>query len=268
MDFRKHNSQFAAYLDNDLSPGERATLQAHLKECLSCYRKWSSLNKTQQILKRLPILDPPEHLHTLVLARVKARHFSQHPWFFAKVPRWLPWAAGVAALLVISVTFWQLIPSPLPWQSFAPDSQRGILTRNGTSEEQSAKFTATKRSTDSSDPVMVLKVKDFSRADLELDSMLRSFAGPMLTEREAVRPVRSSSVRLIDVQVPGQRLPHLLRELHKIGYLDHSQVQRYKLAIPRHKKAVSVRIVVVTNGSDGETRRGGRSAREAVGSGE
>lgn len=258
MDCWKYQSQFTAYLDNDLSPGERETLQAHLKECLSCYRKWSSLHKTQEILNRLPVLDPPEHLSALVMARVKGRDFRQRPWFFAKIPRWLSFAAGVAALLVISLTLWQLRPSLLPWESFSPGSQKSVVTRNGPSEKPAARFPATKRSTDSSGPVMVLMVKDFSSADQELASMLRSFARPPLTEREPVRPVRSSSARLIDVQVPGQRLPHLLRELRKIGHLDYSQVESQKLATPRHKKAFSIRIVVVTYGSAGETRRDGR----------
>jgi hypothetical protein len=52
--------------------------------------------------------------------------------------------------------------------------------------------------------------------------------------------------------VPGQRFSHLLRELHKIGHLDQSQVEVHRLASPQKQKAISLRIVVVGNGSDVE----------------
>ena len=45
------------------------------------------------------------------------------------------------------------------------------------------------------------------------------------------------------------------RELHKIGHLDQSQVESQKLANPGQQKQVSIRIVVVSNGSDVEIRQ-------------
>jgi hypothetical protein len=104
---------------------------------------------------------------------------------------------------------------------------------------------------------MVLRVKDFSRADQELQSMLRSFTRPPLPERESSRSPHARSARLFQLQVPGQRLPHLLRELHKIGHLDQSQVESQKLANPGQQKqvSISIRIVVVSNGSDVEIRQ-------------
>jgi hypothetical protein len=50
-------------------------------------------------------------------------------------------------------------------------------------------------------------------------------------------------------------LPHLLRELHKIGHLDQSQVESHKLANSGRQEQVSIRIVVVSNGSDVEIRQ-------------
>ncbi len=256
MDCRNYQSQFTAYLDDDLSPGERGALQAHLKECLSCYRDWSLLHKTHEILERMQVLDPPQHLSALVLARVKDRYFRQRFRFPANLPRWLPLTAGVAVLLAISLTLWRLMPLSTIRQLSPPASQKSVVTTHGSSQQPVAEVPVTKRSFDSSGTVMVLKVKDFSRADQELDSMLRAFARPTPPEREreSVRSVRSSSARLFDVQVPGQRLPHLLRELHKIGHLDPSQVESHTLDIPRHKKAISIRIVVVTNGPDVKLR--------------
>jgi hypothetical protein len=52
--------------------------------------------------------------------------------------------------------------------------------------------------------------------------------------------------------VPEQRFSHLLRELHKIGHLDQSHVELHRSSNPQKQKAISLRIVVVGNGSDVE----------------
>ena len=85
--------------------------------------------------------------------------------------------------------------------------------------------------------------------------MLRSFARPPLPERQSPRSPHAGSARLFQLQIPGQRLPHLLRELHKIGHLDQGQVESQKLANPGQQEQVSIRIVVVSNGSDVEIRQ-------------
>ncbi len=255
MDCRKYESQFNDYLDGELSSRDREALQSHLKECLTCYRKWSSLQKTHEILHQLPTFNPPKHLIAVVMARLKNRRLRERSWFFANFPRWLPLGVGVAAVLLISFTLWQVLPSPLSWRSLTSGSHDNILDATESSVQPSAKFTIRKRNSSTSVPVMVLRVKDFSRADQELESMLRSFNRPVLPEKESIRSLRSSSARLIDVKVPGQRFPHLLRELDKIGHLDRSQVESHKLADPQQQKAISIRIVVITNGSDMEIRR-------------
>ena len=84
--------------------------------------------------------------------------------------------------------------------------------------------------------------------------MLRSIYGPMFAP---TRPLNSSSARLIDIKVPGQRFSHLLRELHKIGHLDQSQVEISGSVNPQKQKAISIRIVVVGNGSDVEIHQVG-----------
>ena len=255
MNCGKYQSQFNDYLDGDLSLRERKKLQHHLKECLGCYRKWSSLQKTQEILHQLPTLDPPEHLSAVVMARLKNRRLHRPPWFSANLPRWLPLGVGATLLFLISVGLWQVMPSQYPWQSLFPSSRKNIATTTRPAEQSPETYKMRKGDSDSSAPVMVLRVKDFSRADQELQSMLRSFTRPPLPERESSRFPNARSARLIQLQVPGQRLPHLPRELHKIGHLDQSQVERQKLANPGQQKQISIRIVVVSNGSDVEIRQ-------------
>ena len=162
-----------------------------------------------------------------------------------------------ALLLLISVVLWQVMPSQYPWQSLFPSSRKNVATSTLPAEQSQETLTIRKGDPGSSVPVMVLRVKDFSRADQELQSMLRSFTRPPLPERESSRSPHARSARLFQLQVPGQRLPHLLRELHKIGHLDQSQVESQKLANPGQHKQVSIpiRIVVVGNESDVEIRQ-------------
>lgn len=253
MDCLKYHAQFTAYLDGDLQPEERKAMASHLKECLLCYRKYHSLQKMQAVLNRLPDLDPPEHLSGLVMARLRERQFRQSFWPVAITPRWLPLGVGVAALLFVSLIIWQLMPSPLPVP--APADQKSMITTTSPAEQSVATVKTTERNFGSPGPVMVLKVKDFSRVNQQLEAMLRAFSQTMAQERESVRPVRSSSARLIDVQVPGQQFQDLIRELHKMGHLDPGQLESQDFSSPRQAKAISIRIIVVSNGKDTEVLR-------------
>ena len=254
MECRKYTSQFNDYLDGELSLEERETLQFHLRKCLSCYRKWNSLQKTKEILSRLPNLHPPAHLSAVVMARLKERRLRKLIWPFTYLPRWLPLGMGAAVVLLISLTLWQVLLPSFSLRSLV-SGQNNNLTIGEPASQPAAKFTTRRGAGQTPVPVMVLRVKDFSRADRELESMLRSISGPMAQEREPTRPLNSSSARLIDVEVPGQRFSHLLRELQRIGHLDQSQVEVHRLANPQKQKAISLRIVVVGNGSDVEIRQ-------------
>ena len=179
MDCPQYQSQFNLYLDGELTPPEQQKLQSHLRECLLCYRKWSSLQHTQELLRQLPALDPPEHLSAVVMARLKERGFRQSLWFLPGLPRWLPLGVGFAAVILISIALWQVLPSPYSWQSFLSDSKRSLLTTDGHSEDPAGRITSPmQRDSGQYTPVMVLRVKDFSSADRELETMLRSFDRP------------------------------------------------------------------------------------------
>jgi hypothetical protein len=254
MECPKYESQFNDYLDGELSPKEREALQSHLRKCLSCYRKWNSLHKTKEILSRLPKLNPPSHLSAVVMASLKDRGLRRLTRPFAYLPKWFSLGAAAALLLLFSLTLWQVLLPSSSLRSLLSE-QNNTLTISETPGQSTAKFTTTREGAQTPVPVMVLRVKDFSRADRELKSMLRSISDPMVQEREPIRALNSSSARLIDVRVPGQRFSHLIRELHKIGHLDQSQVEIHRLANPQQQEAIFLRIVVVGNGSDVEVQQ-------------
>ncbi|UCG13404.1 MAG: zf-HC2 domain-containing protein [Deltaproteobacteria bacterium] len=258
MDCRKYQLQFQLHLDGDLSPEERQLLQAHLTECLPCYRKWSSLQKTRELLRQLPDLDPPDHVRTDVMAQLKEHHQRQRPWFLADRRQWLPVGVALTALLVISVAVWQLLPSPFSWKESSSSASKSSVSHALPSDVPTAKFSASNKNQGAAAPVVILKVKDFSRANQELRSVLRSFASPQLQEKQGVRPVRSSSIWLIDIPVPDGRYRHLLQELHKIGHLDRRQLEDLGLSTPSSQQSISFRLVVVSSGTEAETRQRGK----------
>ncbi len=266
MDCSEHQAQFTVFLDGDLATEARDRLQAHLKECLNCYRRWCLLQETQRVLNQLPELDPPEHLGALTMARLKRRRFPGLSWLSASIPRWIPVGIGVAALLFTSVALWRSMPSRFFRQSLESSSHKSTTSKGTAARQPEARFTGSQRSYSSDGPVMVLKVKDFSRVDQELESVLRSFSQSMLPRREPARSVRSSSARLIDFQISGQQFPRLIRELGKMGHLDHAAVDSHKLASSNRPKSISIRIVVVSNGKGTEIWQEGKSYQKATGS--
>jgi hypothetical protein len=203
------------------------------------------------MLQKLPEMDPPPFLSAVVMARMKHNRSRRHPLISSAFFRWASLGASVAILLVFSVVMWQIIPSNLSWP--LPGNSKTRLASEVLPDRSPSKLTVTRRNSNSSDSVVIIKVKDFSRADRQLTSLLRTFAPSMVEEQKRVQAVRSSSARLFDLQVPGQRFPYLIRELNKIGYLDPEQVTSETFDTPRHRKAVSIRLVVISNETDAQT---------------
>jgi hypothetical protein len=245
MDCRNSQTQFSVYLDGELSSREREQLQSHLKECLACYRQWVSLQKSVNLLQNLPDIDPPAHLSPVVMAKLNERHFHQRAGMFTDRHRWLSLAVAVAATVAISVALWQILPSTLTWHSVSRNTSERVVAREAPTDRPSAQLATSERSGVAAGPVMVLRVEDFSRADQELESLLRSFSQPTLQGERPGRPAHSSSARLIDFRVPGQNYTHFIRELHKIGNLDEDQVIQYRESSRRQPLPVSIRIIVV-----------------------
>lgn len=237
MDCRKYRAQFSDYLDGGLPTGERRALQAHLKACLPCYRSWCSFQRSVGALRRLPSIEPPEHLTSLTIARLNDRCPRPHLRLFDGIRGWMTLGAGITTLLVLCLIVWWRSPLPAPWSS---------RTNPGKARSQRPQ-TIAPRST--SPQVVVLKVQDVDRADRELSTLLKTFATPMMPKRQPDPAVRSRAARLIQVRVPPRHYPHLVRELVKIGYLDGPQDFNEQMTLGGHPEhdPVGVDIVVITD---------------------
>jgi hypothetical protein len=253
MNCQQYQDKFQHHLDGELSLEETASLQSHLKECLPCYRKWISLHKSVEMLRQLPELEPPGHLDAVIMARLRNDRWGQRSWISPDLFRWATFGASLAVLLVFSIALWRAIPANLTWRSYLPGGSDTKIAAERLADRSAAELAVTGSNPASARPVVVLKVKDFSRADQQLASLLRSFARPTRRQQELTHSLSSSSARLFDLQVPGQRFPHLIRELHKIGHLDPEQLKSHELSSPGQHQAMSIRIVIITNGKGPDT---------------
>ena len=72
MTHRRIRARLSEYLDRKLPPEQRSTVEAHLAECADCSAQLSELERTVDLLRRLPDPEPPPYLAQAVMARVEA----------------------------------------------------------------------------------------------------------------------------------------------------------------------------------------------------
>ncbi|MCS6964108.1 anti-sigma factor [Thermoflexus sp.] len=105
--------RLSLYLDGRLDPGERARVEAHLRDCATCARSWETLRWTVQALRALPPVRAP-------------RSFALRPEQVARVPQpvgWLrrtAWAMAAALILVLGLDFALSLGRIAPGPAMAP----------------------------------------------------------------------------------------------------------------------------------------------------
>jgi len=105
--------QLSSYLDRQVSPAERATIDAHLQQCSECRAELESLRQTVAMLHSLPRVAVPRAF-TLSEAQAGIRRPAAAPGWFGGLARGL---GAVAAIAVVAfVAFSVLRPEQAPWQ--------------------------------------------------------------------------------------------------------------------------------------------------------
>jgi hypothetical protein len=106
--------RLSAYLDEELPPGERAVVEAHLAACPACAAFLAELAAVDEAAAAQPV-EAPEGYFEAFPARVRARLRPAKATAFAarRMPVWT-WAAAAALLLAVvtPLTLRQLRPSP------------------------------------------------------------------------------------------------------------------------------------------------------------
>lgn len=102
----------SAYLDQQTSPAERATIDAHLEQCTECRAELDSLRQTVAMLHSLPRVAVPRAF-TLSEAQAGIRRPSTTPGWFGGLARGLAAVAAIALVAFVAVTL--LRPEQAPW---------------------------------------------------------------------------------------------------------------------------------------------------------
>lgn len=115
--------RLSLYLDDRLSPEERARVEAHLRACAACARSWETLRWTVQALRALPPVPAP-------------RAFQVRPEDVAPaarpVPRlrWAAWAMAAALILVLGIDLARWMgPTALPTAPAGMPAERAAPLR-------------------------------------------------------------------------------------------------------------------------------------------
>jgi hypothetical protein len=101
------NEQLSAYLDDALSPKERASVERSLAESPNLQKELADLKKVKDLLQSAPLPEPPEQFYTNVLAKTKVRPRAWGTWTFPLI------GAAAAAMLMVYVVH-DSKPTPLP----------------------------------------------------------------------------------------------------------------------------------------------------------
>jgi len=98
----------SAYLDNQVTPAERARVEAHLRVCMTCQAELNSLRQTVTLLRALPRVPVPR---AFTLSEAQAglrRQPAQRGWLGG----WLPGLAAATAVVLIAVVTSNLLGLP------------------------------------------------------------------------------------------------------------------------------------------------------------
>jgi hypothetical protein len=55
----KIREELSAYVDDELSPGDRGVVESHIEGCAACQQELESLRATVDLLNRAPVVEPP-----------------------------------------------------------------------------------------------------------------------------------------------------------------------------------------------------------------
>ncbi len=177
--------RLSAYLDDELSPGERASVEAHLASCAECV-DW--LGRLAAVDSRLAArtLDTPEGYFDAFPHRVRLRIGASAGVRSGRSSRGLPvWTWGLAAALLLAV----LTPAVLREPAVAPSrTPQGYASSNSPPQPRPLKDSAERDASGSGASAMT------AAAPRELDAEIRA---QVSQERALDRRSRASAQRSV-----------------------------------------------------------------------
>lgn len=113
IDSHLESELLSAYVDDEVTASERATIERHLKTCRECRRELESLRWTVGLLRELPSVDVPRPLY---VRQTDLEPASAPGWLdrlaaFAGTFRVLSYASAVSFMLVLVLTIAGTLPA-------------------------------------------------------------------------------------------------------------------------------------------------------------
>ena len=115
MEHTEIRRNLSAYLDDAVSPDEKAEIEAHLTRCGSCRQALGDLERTVGHLKNLPEVEPPPWLTARIMAHVRDAAEPQ-PGFWRRIflPLHTKLPLEALALVFLCVTGYYLARTNAP----------------------------------------------------------------------------------------------------------------------------------------------------------
>jgi len=106
MDHESIRNKLSAYLDEAVTPVEKAQIEKHLAECAACRETFQELEKTVRHLRNLGELEPPPWLSARIMARVREEAGREQGLLRRLLQVPLRWRLSIeaVALVFLSVT--------------------------------------------------------------------------------------------------------------------------------------------------------------------
>ena len=135
MNHSRTRARLSEYLDRTLAPEQRSRVDAHLVECVACSAELRELERTVNLLHRLPDPEPPPHLAQAVMARLAAGE-GQPEAFEQRLRRLFDpaFAVPVAAALGVLLLF-ALVDVEIGMPTGDPPSDRSIAGVSGSGND-------------------------------------------------------------------------------------------------------------------------------------
>lgn len=105
MSCQAFEEMLSAYVDGELFPKDKQTLEEHLSTCGSCQRALFELRSLKIALQSVPAAEPPAELHARIMSGLKPRKQGVFDRLSDRLSRWTyrQWVPAVAAAMVFVI---------------------------------------------------------------------------------------------------------------------------------------------------------------------
>ena len=135
----------SVYLEDEVAPAERRTIESHLQECARCRHELNLLQQTVSALQSIEEIEVPSHLTTAIEARVSTRKYPRRQNLISRLffPMHIKLPLEAAALILIALGAVYLYrsspelaqaPRPLVATKEAPQGQAAAPISGGRQE--------------------------------------------------------------------------------------------------------------------------------------